>query len=154
VIRFLRHAEAGSRRLWNGPDRERPLTDEGSRRAEAVAALLSADGVSRILSSPYARCLQSVEPLAKATGLTVEIDPALAEGADPREVRALLWRVEPGTVLCSHGDVAADLIGGLTTGGADLDGTLAWEKGSIWNLERAPGGRITRGRYLPPPPIA
>ena len=150
MIHFLRHADAAGRRDWVGPDRDRPLTEEGRRQARAVADRLSAGGVARILSSPFRRCVESVEPLAAATGIPVEIEAALAEGADRERVADLVREVAAGTVLCSHGDVAGDLIGRLAAEGADLDAGPIWEKGSVWHLERGPGGTVLRGRYVPP----
>jgi 8-oxo-dGTP diphosphatase len=152
VIGFFRHAEAGKRHEWKGPDRERPLSEAGERQAKAVAERLAADGVARIVSSPYVRCIESVEPLAAATGLEIEIEPGLAEGADPDMVHDLLLRAEPGTVFCSHGDIASGVLRRLAAEGADLDAGLVWEKGSTWRLERDARGKITRGRYSPPPP--
>lgn len=72
--------------------------------------------VRRIVSSPFARCVETVEPLAEARGLEVELDDRLAEGAG-RAAFALVQ--ENGTVCCTHGDVAGELLGhGLKEGAA------------------------------------
>ena len=57
----------------------------------------------------------------------------------------------PGTVLCTHGDIVSGLIGRIAAEGADLDGDLIWEKGSVWHLETSETGRIVSGRYEAPP---
>jgi len=153
VIYLLRHAHAGTRAAWPGPDDERPLTDLGRSEAAAVADRLAARGITRILSSAYVRCLQSVERLSELTGLPVEIESALKEGADPALTAALLAGTDPGTVACSHGDVISAFLGRAAAEGADLEGGLRFRKASVWHLERSPTGRIVSGRYDPPPII-
>src|SRR3984893_7464329 len=78
---LVRHAKAGSRRDWEGPDECRPLTAAGRLQAAAIAERLRARPVTRLLSSPYLRCVQTLEPLAKELGLVVECDDDLAEGS-------------------------------------------------------------------------
>jgi len=148
MIRLLRHAEAGRRMLWAGPDETRPLTDEGRSQAQVLAGYLADGEVRRILASPYARCVQSVEPLAELAGLPIEIEESLTEGTPPARVEALLVTLEPGTVLCTHGDVASNLIGRLMAHGMGGGRGRYAAKGSIWELEMGPGGRISSGRYL------
>ena len=151
MIHVYRHSHAGTRKTWDSADEERPLSDKGWSQSALVASYLAGIGVDRILTSPYTRCVQSVEPLAAATGLTVEIEAALTEGTGPDRVDGLLAALEPGVVLCSHGDIISGLIGRLAADGADLDAGLVWQKGSVWHLEPGPSGRIRRGRYVPPP---
>jgi len=122
--------------------------------AEAIAAGMPPDGVRRILTSPYARCRQSVEPLAELTGIPLEIEALLAEGTPAGVVEMLLATLEPGTVLCTHGDVAADLIGGLMAAESAISRGTYPDKGSIWELEVGPGGQIRPGRYVPPPDLS
>ena len=138
---LVRHAEAGDRDRWEGPDEARPLTDRGHRQAEALAATLAGFGVSRVLSSPYVRCVQTVEPLAGALGVTVEPSDELAEGSGRvalRRVRSLLEG--PATVLCTHGDVVEEVLDGL-----GVPRSAETEKGATWVL--GPG----EARGLPAP---
>lgn len=57
-------------------DAERPhdprLRADGWRQAEAVAALLAGEGVTRIVSSPLQRARQTAEPLSKRLGLAID----------------------------------------------------------------------------------
>src|ERR1700712_907184 len=55
------------------------LDDVGRAQAEAVAARLTGITLDALVSSPMDRCQQTVAPLAAATGMTVRIEPALAE---------------------------------------------------------------------------
>jgi len=60
---LVRHAKAGSRSAWSGPDDLRPLTKTGRRQADALGDLLAERRVTRVVSSPSVRCRQTVEPL-------------------------------------------------------------------------------------------
>ena len=55
------------------------LNDKGREQAEAVAARLSGIPLDALISSPMERCQQTVAPLAAACGLTVRVEPRLAE---------------------------------------------------------------------------
>jgi phosphohistidine phosphatase SixA len=113
---LLRHASAGHRTRWDGHDTSRPLDERGRRQAEELVELLVALGVRRVVSSPYVRCVETVEPLAAALGVPVEQDDRLAEGAGGT-ARELLR--EDGVVCCTHGDVVEALVGrGLKKGAA------------------------------------
>jgi phosphohistidine phosphatase SixA len=115
----LRHASAGDRAQWQGDDRLRPLDKRGRKQAERLRDVLLAQGVTRVLSSPYVRCTQTVAPL----GLDIETDDRLAEGASPEGTLELLAGLD-GAVACTHGDVIEALLGrNLRKGGAVvLDG--------------------------------
>lgn len=113
---LVRHASAGDRHDWRGDDRLRPLDARGRRQAAELAELLGSFGVRRIVSSPYVRCVETVEPLAAALGLAVELDDRLAEGAGRAALELL---AENGAVCCTHGDVVEELLGnGLKKGAA------------------------------------
>jgi 8-oxo-dGTP diphosphatase len=103
TVVLLRHASAGDRDDWAGDDRLRPLDERGRRQAQRLAEELR--GAGRVISSPYLRCVQTVEPL----GRPVETDDRLAEGASLEGVQSLLEEVDDA-VLCTHGDVC-ELLG-------------------------------------------
>lgn len=153
---LVRHAHAGSRHKWDGPDELRPLSRRGRDRAEEIAALLGDEPIERVLSSPLVRCVESVEPLAAKRGLEVEAVDALREGARLAESIGLVEDLAAaGTtaVLCSHGDVIPDVLTGLARRGARLDPDGALPKGSIWVLE-VRDGAVSEARYAgsgPPP---
>lgn len=149
TVFLVRHAKAGARGGSAGPDEERELSDPGRRQAAGLVELLAAERVDRVLSSWYPRCVQTVEPLAHARGLPVEVDDGLAEGADPQALLARAAGLDH-CVLCSHGDVVGGVVYGLGRSGVRLEGGQRWEKASTWALEVA-GGRVSAARYLPPP---
>jgi 8-oxo-dGTP diphosphatase len=151
MLYFVRHAKAGSRNKWVGDDRLRPLTDAGHDQARAIdkqLASLAAGG--RIVSSPYVRCVQTVEPLAARLGVTVETDERLAEGMDFADALELIGELPEGSVLCSHGDVIPDTIEALERRGCRFVGEPDWRKGSTWVLTRE-GGEIVSAQAWPPP---
>jgi broad specificity phosphatase PhoE len=148
-VYLVRHAKAGSRRNWSGKDSQRPLSKPGQRQAAEIASALADAAITRIVSSPYVRCVQTVEPLASACGVTVDVSDALAEGAPVADAAALLDKLaREQSVLCSHGDVIGDLLMHLADHGVRI-GDFRLEKGSAWVLD-TDDGRVISARYLPP----
>jgi 8-oxo-(d)GTP phosphatase len=139
TVLLVRHADAGDRGTWSGDDARRPLDDRGRHQAEALIGQLEGREVTRILSSPYLRCTQTVEPLALERRLPVEHRQELAEGAARAEVLALLRELgeDESAVLCTHGDVVELLLG------------RGSEKGSTWVLE-VDGEHLAPAEYLAP----
>jgi 8-oxo-dGTP diphosphatase len=139
TILLVRHASAGKRKDWRGDDHLRPLDELGRRQAEGLVELLCERAPNSVLSSAYARCRQTVEPLARAHGLAVEDRPELEEGASADDVRGLGAEFAGEVaVFCTHGDVVEALLGAES------------EKGSTWVL-RLDGGELRRIEYLSPP---
>jgi phosphohistidine phosphatase SixA len=129
-----RHAFAGHASEWRGDDGVRPLDDRGEREAEALVEALAEYDLDRIVSSPYVRCVQTVEPLAKARGLEIELDEQL--GADRlHEVPQVLERLKgQNAAVCTHGDLP-------------WLGDRKFKKGSTWVLDED----LEPVRYIPPP---
>ncbi|MCA1691129.1 MAG: histidine phosphatase family protein [Acidimicrobiales bacterium] len=151
-ILLVRHAKAGSRQKWNGPDHLRPLSKKGWDQAFGLVGLLDEFAVTRVLSSPFLRCRQTVEPLAGQRKLTVEDHEALAEGAPLESSTGLVRDLarEP-VVLCSHGDVIPELLDALArTDGLSLPADYPYPKGSTWVLYAGRHGRFVKVAYLPP----
>jgi broad specificity phosphatase PhoE len=111
IVYLVRHARAGHRESWEGDDDSlRPLDERGQRQAEGLVAQLAERDFNRILSSPYTRCMQSVEPLAQARGLQVEAVDALAEGAGEAAALELFRSLDAPAVANVHGDLAGALL--------------------------------------------
>ncbi len=150
---LVRHADAGDRGRWDAPDHWRPLSPKGQSQAERVGGAFASTGVTRLLSSPAVRCVQTLEPLAARLGLVVEESEALAEGEPVAGVLRLVEELAgESAVLCSHGDLiplAVDALG--RRDGLDLPPGFPCAKGSTWALERDAGGRFSSARYLPAP---
>ena len=150
-MRYLvRHGDDGDKRLWTGPEEDRPLSATGRLEAEGLIALLAGYPIHEIVSSPALRCSQTVEPLAGQRRLVVRTDAALSVDADPdRAVALVLDSSTDGAVLCTHGELIRPVLARLRELGAPLGDELAWPKGSVWALE-AVDGTITKATYLPP----
>lgn len=147
----VRHAHAGTRGDWDGPDEERPLSERGRRQARALVDTLAEAGVTRLVSSPYRRCVQTLEPLAEAWGLEVVADDRLAEGTGFAPALDLAEELRSeSAVLCSHGDVIPDLLEALVRRGLELQDPARWPKASTWVLTRDEQGFV-KGRFVPPP---
>ncbi len=89
---------------------------------------LEAIPLERVLSSPRARCVQTVAPLAAARGITVESVSELDEGAPPALTRRLLAELagEP-CALCSHADVIWGVLAGLVEAGVLVGGGVRYD---------------------------
>ena len=148
----VRHADAGPWREAGSLDAQRELSARGRRQAEGLRAVLGDVGITRLISSPYIRCVQTFEPLSHQLGVAMEHDARLAEGQSAARVLALAGEVRETTAaLCSHGDVIPDLLDALLANGTRLKGELRWQKASTWVLTWD-GERFAKGSYLPPPP--
>jgi 8-oxo-(d)GTP phosphatase len=150
-VYLIRHAKAADRETWTGDDRARPLTKAGRRQAGALVELFAGRPIARILSSPAARCTDTVRPLAEERSVPLELRDDLLEGAPLRGLLDLLeeLRATP-TVLSAHGDLIPAAIEELAQRGVTVSPEVGWKKGAIWVLERE-GGLIVRATYEPPP---
>jgi len=149
TVYLVRHAKAGERRVWDGDDQARPLSKTGWKQAVAVAARLASKHTSRLVSSPYVRCVQTLEPLGERSGCTVEVDERLTEGRYFEPILELIDEVPDGSVLCSHGDLIPAVIQALHRRGMELQTEPNWSKGTIWVLRRKKG-RVTKGKVWSP----
>ena len=151
TFHVVRHAKAGSRSHWTGDDRARPLSKKGHEQAEALVENFADLPVGAIFSSPYLRCVQTLEPLARRRGLEVRKSPELAEGSGLHGAYSFFANPDlDHAVLCTHGDVIWELVEDLTNRRVlpafreDLD------KGSTWVVETVKGVPV-RARYIPAP---
>jgi len=107
----VRHASAGDRDDWEADDRRRPLDERGRRQAAELVQRLGGYKITRVVSSPFDRCVETVAPLAHALGLQVELSDALREGTDPERVRGFLLELDSEAVVCGHGPELDELFG-------------------------------------------
>jgi phosphohistidine phosphatase SixA len=112
MLYLVRHASAGDPKAWIGDDRARPIDERGREQAAALIDLLADRPLARVLTSPYLRCVQAVEPLAQARALPLEYRHELGDDARADEALALMRELggEPAA-LCSHGDLIRELLG-------------------------------------------
>lgn len=145
TLLLVRHAVALRRKDWTKPDSLRPLTPHGYDQAEHLPAALADFAIDRILSSPFVRCIETVEPMALRLGLPIEEVPQLREGSGATAAE-LLRDLEGNVVACSHGDVVPDLLAVLAPDAVREADEVACAKGSTWVVD--PG---RSAHYLSPP---
>lgn len=132
---FIRHAHS----VYTPDERERPLSESGYADAQHVKEVLENERISRVLSSPYKRAVQTVEPLARSVGSGIELmegfrERQLSEGPvdDFAAAIAKVWSDE---------DYAFQ--GGESNREAKARGVAA----ALEVLERYPGERIAIGTH-------
>jgi len=155
AINLIRHAKAKNRLAWEEPDDVRPLTKRGRREALAIAARLGEEPIARLVSSPFVRCLQTLEPLAAALELPIETTDLLAEGADGGSAAELLLSVAGNGPIaaCTHGDVLFEVVELVASSGVPLEGagSSVAPVASTWVLE-VENGRFVAARFVDQPP--
>jgi 8-oxo-dGTP diphosphatase len=150
TLLLLRHASAGERTDFEGPDELRPLDRRGREQARRLAEVLPAFGPVALLSADRVRCRETMEPLAERLELDVGRAPELGEEefqSDPEAGLALVERLleprpVPGvTVVCSQGGAIPSVLMALGVRWEGAAGAL-WPpsaKGSFWTLGGRPG---------------
>ncbi|MGC1210375.1 MAG: NUDIX hydrolase [Micromonospora sp.] len=140
VLALVRHAHAGKRGTWSGPDSGRPLDATGWAQAQALAELVAVLRPVRLLSASARRCVQTLDPAATLLDLPIEVVGDLDEpkpGQQQEEcalaVAACLTELagtgEP-VAVCSQGKVIPGALEHLT-GRAD---DFTTPKGGGWLL--------------------
>jgi 8-oxo-dGTP diphosphatase len=152
-VHLVRHAKAKNRLEWTEPDEARPLTKRGRRESLALAERLRSEEVARLVSSPYLRCAQTLEPLARALDLPIETTDVLAEGSDGQAALDLLLAasLSSSVACCTHGDVLSDVMRIVSASGVLLDGPLDVPVASTWVLELE-GDRVVGATFVAQPP--
>ena len=138
---LVRHTKAGSRATWKGRDEDRPLSSTGRKQAERLGKWLAKQDVTQTLSSPYVRCMQTLEPTAKRLGMKVEPVDVLAEHGPIPPVLELLEALPDNTALCTHGDILMGTIGALILRRSGTVGRAGLPQGHHLG-DRAPQGPL------------
>ncbi len=147
----IRHAKAGSRSHWTSDDRVRPLSKKGRKQADELVSVFETVPITAIYSSPYLRCLQTVEPLARAHRVAVKSSDSLAEGHGLAGLAEFFGddRLDHA-VLSTHGDITWELVEDLVNRHVIKAGDGGFEKGSTWVIETE-NHVLARARYIPAP---
>lgn len=81
------------------------------------------------------RCFQTVRPLAEELDVPVESIDELAEGNGQAAVSLLRRMAGESAVLCTHGDVATEMLEFLVPDGSKSSrSSLKLQKGEVWVL--------------------
>ncbi len=108
---LLRHASAGERLSSPGVDRFRRLDETGRSVARQLVWALADREITKIVSSPLPRCVESVVPLAESRGLAVEQHWELTPDASLDDLLTLLVDLPDTTLACTHREAFDKLLG-------------------------------------------
>ncbi len=151
---LVRHGHAGTKEGWDGDDRLRPLDARGRRQARHLVEVIVPLEPARLLSSPYLRCLQTMELIAAKTGLDVIEEDALTPNDGPDAlacIRQLAFTEPSGAiVVCTHGEVIGDVLVALAReDGVRLSRRPPGLKGCAWDLD-VRKNKVIGARYISP----
>ncbi len=105
---LLRHAKATPRSDWKGSESKRPLLPEGKQQAKRLVRLLNCYGPKRLITSPWTRCEQTIEPYAKVMKNKIIQRSQLTELSSTLSPRKTIHAVETifdskkSALICSH----------------------------------------------------
>lgn len=146
-VYLVRHANAGVRSKWKGPDKKRPLTEKGRQQSLGVADILARHPVTEIWSSEALRCIETVGPTADNTRTDIQTTKSLKEFTDLEVIYNYLSGLGSGSVVVSsHKDWIGPLLKDLDARGTRLRGTRKWPKASVWILDIT-DGKVVSGFY-------
>jgi exopolyphosphatase/guanosine-5'-triphosphate,3'-diphosphate pyrophosphatase len=121
-IVLIRHAKAEKKAGFDGPEPLRPLTLAGLRQAKRLARDLGGLAVDRVVSSTALRCRQTVDEIARAIGVPVEVHEELAKGESATKAAERLCALDAGLVVCcTHAELMWDLADELQEAGVDVE---------------------------------
>lgn len=115
----LRHCHARPKSAWGRENAERPLVNAGLAQALRLAELLPVWQPDRVFSSPWRRCLQTVEPFLARSSARLRTKKRLTEDGhrrDPGATARLVAdqvRKERAVVICTHRPVLGTVLGVL-----------------------------------------
>lgn len=105
---ILRHAKATAREDWTGEEAKRPLLPEGKTQAKRLVPLLAAYSPKRLVTSPWKRCHDTIEPYGKFSKKIVVERRHLTELGNKRRPKQTLSIVmdllgdSRSALICSH----------------------------------------------------
>jgi 8-oxo-dGTP diphosphatase len=150
IVHVIRHAAAGTPTKSNN-DKKRPVSKRGTGQALKLSRRLSKDPIVDIRSSPFLRCMQTVQPLGNGLAMAVGRDRRLAEGGRLKDMLSVMSELAGTTaVLCTHGDMISLLLDHVAAAGVDLGPSADIRKASVWTFTTY-RGEVTAASYRKPP---
>lgn len=129
----------------------------GKQQAERLVASLAAVRIHRILSSPTARCVQSVEPLAQLLAIPVEATPDLGPDGTVESLLQMMVALEAKAgLLCTHGERMRPLLAQLRSNRVPIvsrhvdDDEYLLAKGTLWRSTLDSHGTIASVEHVVP----
>lgn len=87
---LVRHGKAESRKAWQGSEATRPITPLGSASSYALGRELACYAPDKIVSSPWKRCLETVDAFAKNSSINIEKVAELTEDFHEKNPKSTL----------------------------------------------------------------
>lgn len=115
-IIIQRHAAALSRSKWRKGEKTRPLSSKGKKQAAALPDLIDAFDPRSVVTSPWKRCLSTVERYSREQGMRMVVKDELTEADHakrPARTAAVMERVMEESrpvVVCTHRPVLPTVI--------------------------------------------
>lgn len=142
---LLRHAKAVKRSEWDGDDGDRPLDVYGQTQAKRLLPTFLPFAISEIHSSDAIRCMETVEPMARALDLHTVVASDLSEYRHETHKESALDYAQglmdsgKSAIICSHNPILPKLLKKLIgkKNFKDLDRKL--EPGEAWILHHRDG---------------
>lgn len=116
---IVRHGHSRPRNVWGRAESERPLIAAGRNQALNLVETLAAWQPTKVISSPWTRCVQTLQPMAKASGVKLKTKNKLSEDGHRRDragtARVISKQLSKGvpTVVCTHRPVLGTVLGVL-----------------------------------------
>jgi broad specificity phosphatase PhoE len=108
VVFIVRHAEKSTT-----PTNDPHLTPAGQRRAEDLAQVLVAAGVSKIFTTEFQRTQETSRPVARGAGVA----PVVIKAADTKQlVSAVVARKSAVVLIVGHSNTIPEIVEGLGGG--------------------------------------
>jgi len=143
IVYFLRHANAGQKRLSPVQDEKRPLDKEGIEQCRYIGRLLNSldTHVDLILSSPLKRATQTAAMVGNEIDYEqrIERSPALQPAADYERFRQLLNQIRDleAVMVVGHNPNMSKFLSLMITGGLS-ERAIEMKKGSVARVEMGP----------------
>jgi phosphohistidine phosphatase len=143
IVYFLRHANAGQKRVNPGQDDKRPLDKEGIEQCRYIGRMLNAldTHVDLMLSSPLKRATQTASLVGNeiAYEQKIELAPALKPNGKYEDFRDLLrsLRKIDAVMVVGHNPNLSQFLSLLVTNGA-TDSAIEMKKGGVARVEVGP----------------
>jgi phosphohistidine phosphatase len=143
IVYFLRHANAGQKRLNPVQDEKRPLDKEGIEQCRYVGRLLNSldTNVDLILSSPLKRSMQTAAMVGNELDYEQQIErtPALQPNASYESFRQLLLQIREleAVMVVGHNPNMSKFLSLLVSGGLS-ERAIEMKKGSVARVEIGP----------------
>jgi 8-oxo-dGTP diphosphatase len=144
-VYLVRHACAGDKRQWSGPDEDRPLDATGLRQSQGLADELARVPIHRILSSPARRCIETVDPLARRLDVPIEPLVELLPDGDPKGFNRMIVALDArAAAVCTHGELMRPVLAAIRQNGTSIN---AKQDDDRWLLQKgtARSDRVRRG---------